>query len=80
MENKNCKLLCSYYHVFLFNLDQFISKFAIWLIIWMGLLERLVVGQIRRYPINDGELRHVHVVAIRVEQLRDDADIRQGYL
>ena len=46
----------------------------------MGLLEGLVVGQVGGDPVDDGELGHVHVVPVGVEQLRDDAAVGQGYL
>ena len=46
----------------------------------MSLLEGLVVGQVGGDPVDDGELGHVHVVPVGVEQLRDDAAVGQGYL
>ena len=46
----------------------------------MRLLEGLVLGQFGRDPVDDGELGHVHVVPVCVEQLGHDAAVGESYL
>ena len=46
----------------------------------MRLLESFLFGQVGRYPVDDWELGHVHVVPVGVEQLGHDAAVCEGYL
>ena len=53
---------------FLFLLDSHFDLlwFAVRLVVRMCLLEGLVLGQFGRDPVDNGELRHVHVVPVCV--------------
>ena len=55
-------------------------RFAIRLVVRMRLNEGLVLGQFGGDPVDDGELRHVHVVPVCVEQLGHDAAVGESYL